>query len=117
MNGAAATIGASWSTWREIVGVLTQPQHLRRTVIVAVVVGTAFFAMNQLSIVLAGQATPLVWFKAVLTYVTPLCVSSIGVLSATHRRKEILIERLGEEGSQWSERCCGPYQSTKEENQ
>jgi hypothetical protein len=86
MNGAATTTGVSWSTWREIAGVLTQPQHLRRTVIIALVVGTVFFAMNQLSVVLAGRATPLVWFKAALTYVTPLCVSSIGVLSATHRR-------------------------------
>jgi hypothetical protein len=100
MNGAAETTSASWSTWREISGVLTQPQHLRRIVIVALFVGTAFFAMNQLGLVLAGRASPLVWFKAVLTYVTPLCVSSIGVLSATHRRKEILVERLGEEGSQ-----------------
>jgi len=85
MNGAAAKTVASWSTWREISGVLTQPQHLRRTVIIALVVGTVFFSMNQLSVVLAGGATPLVWFKAGLTYVTPLCVSSIGVLSATHR--------------------------------
>ncbi|HZK50030.1 MAG TPA: nitrate/nitrite transporter NrtS [Actinomycetota bacterium] len=54
--------------------------------IIALVVGTVFFATNQLSVVLAGRATPLVWFKAALTYVTPLCVSSIGVLSATRRR-------------------------------
>lgn len=87
MDGAAAT-GTSWSTWRDTAGVLTQPQHLRRIVIVALVVGTAFFAMNQLGLVLAGKATPLVWFKGVLTYLTPLCVSSIGVLSATHRRNE-----------------------------
>ena len=54
--------------------------------IIALVVGTVFFAMNQLSVVLAGRATSLVWFKAALTYVTPLCVSSIGALSATRRR-------------------------------
>ena len=88
MNGAAATTGTSWSTWSEMVGLLTQPQHLKRTMIIALVVGTAFFTMNQLSVVLAGQATPLVWFKGVLTYVTPLCVSSVGVLSATHRPKQ-----------------------------
>jgi hypothetical protein len=88
MNGAAETTSASWSTWREIGGILTQPKHLRRIVIVALVVGTAFFAMNQLSLVLAGRATPVVWLKAVLTYLTPLCVSSIGVLSATHRHKK-----------------------------
>ena len=30
-----------------------------------VVVGTAFFAMNQLGVILAGRATALVWLKAV----------------------------------------------------
>ncbi len=88
MNGATATTGVSWSTWRDIAGVLTLPRHLRRIVVVALVVGSAFFAMNQLGVVLAGKATPLVWVKGVLTYLTPLCVSSIGVLSATHRRNE-----------------------------
>ena len=87
MTGAA-TAGATWSTWREISGVLIQPQHLKRTAMVALIVGSAFFAMNQLGAVLAGEATPLVWLKAVLTYLTPLCVSSVGVLSATHRRVE-----------------------------
>lgn len=88
MTAAAKTTVASWSTWREIAGVLAQPQHRKRVVIVALVVGTAFFTMNQLSVVLAGNATPLVWFKGVLIYLTPLCVSSIGVLSATHRPRE-----------------------------
>jgi len=92
MNGAVATTGTSWSTWSEMVGLLTQPQHLKRTAIIALVVGTTFFTMNQLGVVLAGEATPLVWFKAVLTYVTPVCVSSVGVLSATYRSKE---ERRG----------------------
>lgn len=100
MNRPAGTVGVSWSTWHEIPQILMQPQHLRRTLMVALVVGTAFFAMNQLGAVLAGRATPLVWIKAVLTYVTPLCVSSIGVLSATHRRKEVLVENLGERRSQ-----------------
>ena len=40
------------------------PQHLKRTVSVALVVGTAFFAMNQLGVILAGHATALVWVKA-----------------------------------------------------
>lgn len=88
MNETATTIGASWSTWREIGTVITRPQHLRRIVVVALVVGSAFFAMNQLGLVLAGEATPLVWLKGLLTYLTPLCVSSVGVLSATHRYKD-----------------------------
>jgi hypothetical protein len=76
---------ATWSTGRELVSVALAPQHLKRTVSVAVIVGTAFFTMNQLGVILAGHATALVWFKAALTYVTPLLVSNFGLLSATRR--------------------------------
>jgi len=71
----------TWSTRREIASVITH--HLRRTVTVALIVGTAFVAMNQLGIILAGRATPMVWLKGALTYLTPFVVSNIGVLSAT----------------------------------
>ena len=81
MNESAPT----WSTLRELVSVATTPRHLRRTVTVMVVVGSAFFAMNQLGTILAGRATAMVWVKAVLTYLTPLLVSNFGVLSATRR--------------------------------
>jgi hypothetical protein len=76
---------ATWSTGRELVSVALAPQHLKRTLSVALIVGTAFFAMNQLSLILAGHATALVWLKAALTYLTPLLVSTFGLLSATRR--------------------------------
>jgi hypothetical protein len=79
MDDSAAT----WSTGRELVSVVLAPQHLKRTISVALIVGTTFFAMNQLSLVLAGQATAYVWLKAALTYLTPLLVSNFGLLSAT----------------------------------
>ena len=50
---------------------------------IALIVGSAFFAMNQLSVIVAGHATAIVWLKAALTYLTPLLVSNFGVLSAT----------------------------------
>ena len=81
MNESAPT----WSTLRELVSVVVAPRHLKRTVSVMLVVGTAFFAMNQLGVILAGRATALVWVKAVLTYLTPLLVSNFGLLSATRR--------------------------------
>ena len=81
MNESAA----AWSTGRELLRVVLAPQHLRRTLSVALIVGTAFFAMNQLGVILAGRATALVWFKAALTYLTPLLVSNFGLLSATRR--------------------------------
>ena len=79
MNRPAST----WSVPREIPAVVLAPQHLRRTAAVAVVVGTVFFAMNQLGVVAAGRATGLDWLKVTLTYLTPLLVSNYGVLSAT----------------------------------
>ena len=81
MSGTATT----WSSAQEIPVVVLAPQHLRRTVSVALVVGSAFFAMNQLGVILSGHATSLVWLKAALTYLTPLIVSNFGVLSATRR--------------------------------
>jgi hypothetical protein len=81
MNESAPT----WSTLPELVSVVVAPRQLKRTVSVMVVVGTAFFAMNQLGVILAGRATALVWVKAGLTYLTPLLVSNFGLLSATRR--------------------------------
>src|SRR6476620_3432333 len=81
MNESAPT----WSTLRELVSVVFEPRQLKRTVSVMVVVGTAFFAMNQLGVILAGRATALVWVKAALTYLTPFLVSNFGLLSATRR--------------------------------
>lgn len=82
MSEAATT----WSSAQEIPVVVFAPQHLRRTVAIALVVGSAFFAMNQLGVILSGDATALVWLKVALTYLTPLVVSNYGVLSATRRR-------------------------------
>lgn len=75
----------TWSTPRELASVALAPRHLKRTVCVAFIVGTTFFAMNQLPVILAGRATALVWLKAALTYLTPLLVSNFGLLSATRR--------------------------------
>ena len=79
----------TWSNWRELIAVVSFPQHLKRTVTIAVIVGTVFFAMNQLPIVLGGEATVIVWFKVALTYLTPLCMSNLGIASATRRPREV----------------------------
>jgi hypothetical protein len=82
MDGTAHT----WSTRRELLQVVLAPQHLKRTVMIALTVGTVFFAMNQLGIILDGRGTAAVWIKAGLTYLTPLLVSNFGLLSATRRQ-------------------------------
>ena len=81
MNGTPPT----WSTLPELISIVVAPQHLRRTMSIAVIVGTAFFVMNQLGVILDGSGTALVWLKAALTYLTPLVVSNVGVVSATRR--------------------------------
>lgn len=61
--------------------------HLVRTIRIALVVGTILFAINQLDVVLRGQATAFVWFKTGLTYVVPFCVANLGILVATSQRR------------------------------
>jgi len=78
----------SWSTWQEIGAVVTHRRHLRRTTTIALVVGSVFFAMNQLAVVLSGEATLVIWLKVALTYLTPFCMSNFGILTATRRQRE-----------------------------
>ena len=75
----------TWRTWRELLRVCAHPTHLRKTVTIALLVGTVLFAINQLDVVLGGRATGVVWFKVLLTYLVPFCVSNYGILVATHR--------------------------------
>lgn len=64
---------------------MLHPPHLRKTVTTAIVVGTVLFCINQLDVVLRGQAGTVVWVKTAVTYLVPFCVSNIGVLIAARR--------------------------------
>ncbi|GAC1596495.1 MAG: hypothetical protein NVS3B21_20350 [Acidimicrobiales bacterium] len=72
-----------WSTPLEALQVVVHPAHLRKTLLIAVVVGTVLFMINQLDVVLQGRATAIVWIKIALTYVVPFCVSNVGILIAS----------------------------------
>jgi hypothetical protein len=74
-----------WSSAAEAIIVVRHPPHLLRTSLTAVIVGSLLFVINQLDVVLAGDATAAVWFKGALTYVVPFAVSNVGILIATHR--------------------------------
>jgi hypothetical protein len=52
---------------------------------IALVVGTVLFAINQLDIVLEGDATFVTWLKIGVTYLVPFVVSNLGVLTATRQ--------------------------------
>lgn len=77
---------ASWSDWREAAAVVIHRRNLKRTVTVALCVGTLFFAINQAAAILAGQATLTTWLKVAITYLTPFCMSNFGILTATHTK-------------------------------
>jgi hypothetical protein len=70
-------------TWREAAAIVLKRGNLSRTLTIAAIVGSVFFTMNQLGVILAGDAGPVVWLKAAMTYLTPLVVANLGVLSAT----------------------------------
>jgi len=76
--------GATWSTWPEARAIVRQ--NLRRTITIALVVGSILFVINQLDVVLSGKATIVVWLKIGLTFCVPFCVSNYGCLVATKRR-------------------------------
>jgi hypothetical protein len=61
--------------------------HLRRTVKIALVVGTILTLINQLDVILKGDATTLIWLKCALNYCVPFIVSNLGLLAG--KRAEI----------------------------
>jgi len=65
--------------------VVAYPPHLRKTVLIALAVGTVLFCINQLDVVLRGDASTAVWVKTGVTYLVPFCVSNAGVLVASRR--------------------------------
>jgi hypothetical protein len=81
-------IRPTWAGWREAVSVCAYRPHLRRTISVALVVGTIIFSINQLDVVLRGRATLGTYVKGALTYLVPFCVSNYGILVATRRTAE-----------------------------
>ncbi len=76
----------TWTTWREAFGVVSYPPHLRKTIAIALIVGTILFCINQLDVVLRGDATTAVWIKSAITYFVPFSVSNFGVLVASRSR-------------------------------
>lgn len=75
----------TWTNWREAVRVVTYSPNLHRTALIALVVGTVLFFINQLDVVLSGDANAVVWLKSAVTYLIPFGVSNAGILVATRR--------------------------------
>jgi hypothetical protein len=75
----------SWSSCTEAASVVFYRPHLTRTLSVALIVGSVLFVVNQLDVVLAGDATARTWTKVAVTYCVPFFVANFGVLTATRR--------------------------------
>jgi hypothetical protein len=71
----------AWSTVGEALALVSSGPILRRSIIVALVVGTLLSVINQLGVITAGSATGATWVRIAANYAIPFVVSSIGALS------------------------------------
>lgn len=82
-NTGSSAERPSWTTPAQALRVVAYRPHLRGTVRIALTVGTALFVINQLDVVLRGNATTVTWLKGLITYLVPFTVSNLGILTAT----------------------------------
>lgn len=83
---AAGDAVPTWSTPAEAARLICRRRNLVRSIGVAGVVGTVLFCINQLDVVVGGNATAATWLKSALAYAVPFCVANYGALTATHRQ-------------------------------
>jgi hypothetical protein len=69
------------TTIQEAFRICMRREHLRRTIRIALVVGTILTLFNQGDVILRGDATVLTWVKAALNYCVPFIVSNLGLLA------------------------------------
>jgi hypothetical protein len=67
--------------WRIAVAYCLRREHLRRTLRIALVVGIVLTSINQLDVILRGDATAITWIKCGMNFVVPFVVSNLGLLS------------------------------------
>ena len=63
-------------------------EHLRKTVKIALVVGTVLTLINQLDVIVKGDATTITWVKSGLNYCVPFIVSNLGLLAGKRAEAE-----------------------------
>jgi hypothetical protein len=75
-------------TAKEALGIVFTRDYLRRTLKIALVVGTILTLINQLDVILKGDSTTLTWIKVGLNYCVPFIVSNLGVLAGKRAERE-----------------------------
>lgn len=78
-------VGAAGIGWRGALAYCARPGHLRRTLTIAIVVGVVLTAINQLDVIVRGEATAVTYVKCALNFVVPFVVSNLGLLSGRPR--------------------------------
>lgn len=73
---------------RRVVGYCLEPGVVRRSVIVAVLVGTLLNLINQGDALFAGRTIN--WAKVLLTFIVPYCVATYGAVSYRLRHERDL---------------------------
>ena len=59
---------------------LTHGPLMRRSLIVAIIVGSILTAINQGNVLLSGEFPPSLYWKVPLTYAVPYCVATTGAI-------------------------------------
>jgi hypothetical protein len=72
----------------DALSVCLQPQHLRRTLTMALVVGTILTAINHADVITRGDATSATVAKAALNYLVPFIVSTLGLLAGRNSERD-----------------------------
>lgn len=76
----------TWTTWREALGVMAHPAHLKNSLCIAAVVDLVLFAINEFDLVLRGDLRWSLLVKGALNFVVPFCVANLGILTVTRRK-------------------------------
>ena len=82
---AAAAPAQKWDTPSEALRLVLLRTTLRKTIPIALLVGTILSLINQSGVIFGGDATFVTWLRVGGNYLVPFCVSSAGFLSATRR--------------------------------
>ena len=81
LTPAAAPARAAEGGLRGALRYCAQRRHLRRTLRIALVVGIVLTAINQLDVILGGDAVALTYVKCAMNFVVPFIVSNLGLLT------------------------------------
>jgi hypothetical protein len=64
--------------WRPALAYVLRREHLRRTVRIVLVVGIVLTTVNQLDVIVRGDATAITWIKSATNYVIPSSSPTLG---------------------------------------